>query len=146
MPNPKWKTTMETVENKESEVEAVALPAQVENDQRRPISKFVHEHPVMTIAGGIAIGIAAAALIPKSNRQKVVGKASKWSGIVSTAALAMAREALERADSAREDLRRQADSIGGNVTALSGRAADRATQTGQTIVRKVSDIGAKLRG
>lgn len=136
----------ETAEIVETEAEVVSLPARAESDQRRPISKFVHDHPVMTIAGGIAIGAVAAALIPKRSRQKVVGKASKWSSMVSTAALAMAREALERADSARDDLRRQADAIGGNVTELGGRTAEKAAQTGQGIVRKVSEIGSRIRG
>lgn len=78
----------------------------------RPIARFVHEHPGMTIAGGIALGVLAAALIPRRNRNFVTKKSSALADAVSSAGLILYREALERAEKAGAGLRDMAGQIG----------------------------------
>ena len=68
--------------------------------QNRPIARFVHDHPGMTIAGGIALGVLAAALIPRRNRKFVAEKSSALADAVSSTGLMLYREALERAEKA----------------------------------------------
>jgi len=128
----------------ESEDKTVTLPEKSQDDARNPVGKFVHEHPVITVAGGLAIGVLAAALIPSKARNKMITKASDWSGVASAAVLAIAREALDKAESARDDIGRQAETLGDNVSMIGGLAADKASETGQVIARKVSEIGSKL--
>jgi hypothetical protein len=81
--------------------------------QERPIARFVHEHPAMVIAGGLAIGALAAALIPRRNREFVAEKSSALADAVSAAGLMLYREAMDRADAAGEGIRGIAERLGG---------------------------------
>ena len=81
--------------------------------QERPIARFVHEHPAMVIAGGLAIGAVAAALIPRRNREFVSEKSSALADAVSAAGLMLYREAMDRADAAGESIRGIAGKLGG---------------------------------
>jgi len=101
---------VEAVEAAEA-VEADEPEAQ-ESQTRRPISQFVHDHPAMTIAGGIALGVLAAALVPKRSRTFVTEKSSALADAVSAAGLALYRETLERAESAGDGIRDMAERLG----------------------------------
>lgn len=80
-------------------------PEAEEAQEQHPIARFVHEHPGMTIAGGIAIGVLAAALLPKRNREFVTEKSSALADAVSAAGLMLYREALDRAETASDGIR-----------------------------------------
>jgi hypothetical protein len=77
----------------------------------RPIARFVHEHPGMAIAGGIALGVLAAGLLPKRNREYVARKSSALADAVSAAGIALYREALDRSENASDELRKIAVKI-----------------------------------
>jgi len=84
---------------------------QSDNDDR-PVARFIHDHPGMAIAGGIALGVLAAALLPKRNREYIAGKSSAIADAVSAAGLMLYREAVERAEAAGDDMRGLAERLG----------------------------------
>jgi len=83
-----------------------------EEGEDRPIARFVHDHPGMAIAGGIALGVLAAALLPKRNREFVVQKSSALADAVGAAGLTLFSGALDRSGQA-----------GGDDGTVSGNAA-----------------------
>jgi len=93
--------------------ERSVLAAEETEAKERPIARFVHEHPAMVIAGGLAIGALAAALIPRRNREFVAEKSSGLADAVSAAGLMLFREAMDRADAAGEGIRGIAGRLGG---------------------------------
>ena len=78
----------------------------------RPIARFVHQHPGMAIAAGVALGVLAAALIPRRNRKFVAEKSSALADAVSAAGLTLYREALDRAGAAGDGIRDIAGRLG----------------------------------
>jgi hypothetical protein len=77
-----------------------------------PITRFVQEHPALTVAGGLALGVLAAALLPKRNRALVAEKSSELAEAISAAGLMLYHEALDRAEAAGEGLRDIAEKFG----------------------------------
>jgi len=80
--------------------------------QGQPIARFVHEHPGMAIAGGIVLGMLAATLLPRRNREFVAQKSSALADAVSAAGLMLYREALDRAGETGDGIRGIAGRLG----------------------------------
>ncbi len=82
---------------------------------------FVSEHPIAAVAGGIAVGALAAALLPKrSKREKAAAKAAAkpaaWIGIVAQAGLAIAERSLKSARKAQRAGQRNLEHLGDRVS------------------------------
>ncbi|MCX7865089.1 MAG: hypothetical protein N2423_08665, partial [Novosphingobium sp.] len=75
----------------------VSQPASDGGQPSHPVSAFVQKHPGIAIAGGVAIGILAAALIPRRNRALVTRKSSALAETLGMTGLMLLRAALERA-------------------------------------------------
>lgn len=109
----------------------IDLPARSNDSPQRLASEFVREHPVLVVAGGVALGALAATLLPKSTRRRLAGRAGGLIEVATTAGLALGREALLRAESTGSGLRKQ------------GRAlADRAETLGETAASRAGDLGS----
>jgi hypothetical protein len=103
----------------------VDLPRTVA-DRRDSAVAFVKEHPGLAIAGGIAVGILAAALLPRRPKTKLGRRSGKLGDAVSATAALLAREAVSRAEITGKGLRR-----GGN------RAAKRSEDLGEQAARSI---------
>ena len=97
----------------------------------RPVARFVHERPAMVIAGGLALGALAAALLPRRNRAFVAEKSSALADAVSAAGLTLYREALDRAEAAGDGVR----GIAGRLGAPGAAKPDDADSPGETASR-----------
>ncbi len=90
----------------------VALPQK--DEMARAHSKavaFVREHPVMTLAGGLAFGAVAAALIPRRNRRYVARQGSAIADVIAAASASIAQQALTSFDTASASVRRGAHTV-----------------------------------
>lgn len=154
--------------------EDAGLPATVaadaaydEDEAANPAMSFIREHPVLIIAGGIAVGALAAALIPRRSRTALGARASGLAEAATAAGIAIARQALERAGETGAELRRQgaraasrAEELGETARERAGRlssaAADRAAHlvapatraasaAGSKVAEKAADIAARVR-
>jgi hypothetical protein len=145
------------------ETNVVSLPAPPKDRPHRKVARFVHEHPVMTIAGGLAAGALAAAFIPKRNRAYIAKRTSAWADAVSAATVALAQQALEKAEAASSQVRNQADALAGragdigqaardSVERIGGAAADKAqrllgrTQPEPTLGERLVSRAGKIFG
>ena len=111
---------------------------------------FAKEHPITTIAGGIAIGILVAGMF-KGPRQAAIKGGSKAAGLAAIGAelaLAYAQQAMEAAGEAASVGKEKLGEFGGTaaVTARSaGRtAADRAGEVSETALAVTRDAGKRL--
>ncbi|MBV1917905.1 MAG: hypothetical protein KUG65_07570 [Sphingomonadaceae bacterium] len=114
----------------------VRLPGQAEPPQPRKIADFVHEHPVMCIAGGLAVGAVAAALIPRRNREIVANRTSLWGKAVAAAGAAITQQALSQVNSATTSLRDSAESMATRAEHAGHATMDRMERVGETSLSK----------
>ena len=131
-------------------------------DARDSATAFVKEHPIATVAGGVAIGVVVASLVPgpgRRLRKKATKRGSALAAVVAELGLAYGTSLLDNigsaartggdriedlgdaiGDSAR-DLRRQASLQG----SAAGEAARRLTRdVGKSTGRKVRDLRARM--
>lgn len=108
----------------------VALPSAPKEKAHNKVADFVHEHPLMTVAGGLAVGALAAALLPKRNRAYIAKRTSLWADAISAASVAIAQQALQRAEAASSQVQNHADALAGHAEHL-----------GQAAIGKVEKIG-----
>lgn len=120
----------------------VVLPQrdEVAPPQNRAVA-FVREHPVMTIAGGLALGAVAAALIPGRNRRYVARQGSLIADAIAAASTAIAHQALGTLDTASTGVRRgtramasRAEHAGEVVVDKAGSAAQAAFERAQALL------------
>jgi hypothetical protein len=64
------------------------------------VTGFARAHPLLVIAGGLAIGVALSTLIPRSPTRKLSRKTVAFLASVAEMGLAYGREALEAAEEA----------------------------------------------
>ena len=131
-------------------------------DARDSATAIVKEHPIATVAGGVAIGVVVASLVPgpgRRLRKKATKRGSALAAVVAELGLAYGTSLLDNigsaartggdriedlgdaiGDSAR-DLRRQASLQG----SAAGEAARRLTRdVGKSTGRKVRDLRARM--
>ncbi len=119
---------------------ADSQPVDDESEKGHPIAQFVHDHPLITIAGGLAVGAAAAALIPRKNREKVTRAASHWKEAAGAAAVALIQQALEKAEETGDIVKRQAGNVGAHLETIGEKTSAKAGQAGERIVETASQI------
>jgi len=113
---------------------------------------FAREHPIATIAGGLAVGILVSSLFKRSPTRKLGGKAAKTAGSLAAVgaelALAYAQQALEAANEAGRAGAGKLEDLGetiGSTARSAGRAgAERAGDLGEAARAVSRDAGKRL--
>ncbi len=133
----------------------VAMPKADAPDsaQTRAIA-FVREHPVMTLAGGLALGAVAAALIPRGNRRYVARQGSMIAEAIAAASATIAQQALSSLDTASTGVRRGSQAVASSVEHAGEAAYGRArsllgrkhvpTTLGERIAARAGEIAGRL--
>lgn len=109
----------------------VTLPAKV--IEERPSDKviaFVKRHPVITVAGGIALGVAVSALIPRRTSRKFLGKAVDLAEAAGAASVVLGKQAGDKAHDVGSGARKQASIF-----------ADKAEKAGDVAVHNLEKYG-----
>lgn len=76
------------------------------------LTAVVREHPLLVIAGGLAIGIAISTLIPRSPTRKLSKNAIGLLTTVAELGIAYGRQAMDAADDVREPTREKLSQFG----------------------------------
>jgi len=130
--------------------------------QERPSDKvvaFVKRHPVLTVAGGLAVGIAVSALLPrraggKLLSRKLLSRAADLAEVAGAAGVVLGKQAGEKAHDVGIGARKQASVVAdkagkvGDLAVLNlekyGLAAlSGASALGRTAARRASRLGDK---
>jgi hypothetical protein len=105
----------------------VALPQRPEptTPSERALS-FIKEHPVLTVAGGVAVGLAISALIPRSFSRKFATRAFRAAEAGAAAALSFGGDVLDKGEDGSALARKKAKVLAGQAGKLGNKAATRA--------------------
>lgn len=127
------------------------------------VAQFVRDHPGLVVAGGLALGLVAGGLLARGSGSKLAKRAVSLAEIAGTAGLAFGRDALERAEDAGGELRKQGGALAGKagvglrkqrdaLTDKAGQLAgpaedalDTAHDAASRLLRKAFDLAGKLR-
>lgn len=110
--------------------------------------EFAKEHPIATVAGGLALGILVSGLFKRSPTRQVAsraaGRASALAAIGAEIALAYAQQAMTAANEAAHTGAEKAGELGGTARELGRDAADRAGELGEGAKLAARDAGKRL--
>jgi hypothetical protein len=119
-------TSEETDRNNGTQTNVVLLPqASGPESARTWTIAFVREHPVLVIAGGLAAGAVAAALIPRRNRQYVTRQSSLLAEAIAAAGTAIAQQALANLNNASTTVQDRAQVLAARAEEAGGAVLDR---------------------
>ena len=126
------------------------LPALPDAAPPEKISGLAAEYPGLVIAGGLALGLLAGSLLPRSAGSKLSRRATTLVGIASEVGLVLGKQALERASTASRDGRGKLGELGGALgekAAGARRKAGAASSTvrvaGLALAKKALEMAAK---
>ena len=114
--------------------------------------EFAKEHPIATVAGGVALGILVSGLFKRSPTRKLGGAAAKRAGTIAALgaefALAYAQQAMTAANEAGREgahkLGELGDTVGGSARSTGRAALDRAGDLGEAARVVTRDAGRRL--
>lgn len=112
-------------------------------EARDKFAAFAREHPIATVASGIAIGILVSGLFPRSPTRKAgreLGKkAAGLAALGAELALAYAQQAMEAASDAREAGAETLGSWSGDAADYVASARETVRETGKSITQALRD-------
>lgn len=131
-----------TNQTKQPSTNVVTLP---HSPSKEPASKkavaFVKKHPVIAVAGGLALGVVAAGLLNRRGARKVAGRAFHLAEMASGAAMLFGRDTLDKAGDAGSGAKRRVGLLAHQAERIGGIAAKRAEHMGHAALDRASDLG-----
>lgn len=117
-------------------------------DAKDKFTAFAKEHPIATIAGGLALGVLISGLFKRSPTRRLGGKAAKRAGslaaIGAELALAYAQQAMEAANEAGKAGAKRLDGLGDTARSVGRDAAHRAGDAGDAALAATRAAGRRL--
>lgn len=107
---------------------------------------FAKEHPIATVAGGIAVGILVAGLFKGPRRAAIKGgsKAAGLAAIGAELALGYAQQAMEAANEAGRAAAPKLEKFGDTAKGVGRDAAHRASDAGEAALAVTREAGKRL--
>lgn len=96
-------------------------------DARDRLSTVAREHPLLLIAGGLAVGVAISALIPRSPTRRLSRNAVGFIAMLAELGVNYSRQALEDSEGARQAGREKLAELGNTILDGATRLRDRAS-------------------
>jgi ElaB/YqjD/DUF883 family membrane-anchored ribosome-binding protein len=127
----------------------VKLPERKVKEAATSVSDFVREHRGLVVAGGVAVGLAAGALLSRGSGRKLARHALTLAEIAGAAGLTFGKDALSRAEDAGGELRKQSEALAEKATKLAEpaeEAIESASEAAQRLLKKAIELAGKLRG
>jgi len=110
------KSLRERIEAAEARQEARELAlSERAADARDRLTATAREHPLMLIAGGLAIGVALSALIPRSPTRRLSKNAIGFLAMVTELGVAYGREAMENGGEVSKASRERLAELGNSI-------------------------------
>lgn len=122
----------------------VPLPPRIEPE--RPSDRaiaFVKEHPMLVVAGGLAIGLAVSALLPRGFGRKAAGRAMRLAEAGMGTAALLGKQAADKAEDVGSDARKRASVLATQAEKLSDKALVKAEKLGIAALGTAGTLGQK---
>ncbi len=116
---------------------AQRIPA---DDPPETLGGLVRQHPGLIVAGGLAAGMAAAMLLPRSLRRKLTAQVASLATVAGEIGLALGKQALGKTVSASRETRGKLSDLGGSASQIAGNAAGSARSNGIRLAQKAVEI------
>lgn len=120
-----------------------------EADPPEGVAALVREYPGLVLAGGIALGLVAGALLPRQAGRRLSRGASTLAKAAGTAGIALGHDYLDRAEkAARSGSRRikaSSAEAGARASILAHKGNSVARKAGLAIARKALEVAANAR-
>lgn len=117
-------------------------------EAKERFTTFAREHPLATVAGGLAVGVLVSGLFKRSPARKIGRKAAKTAGNLATLGadlmLVYAQQALEAANEARHAGAEKLEELGGTARDIGRDASERASDLGDAARAATRDAGKRL--
>jgi hypothetical protein len=130
--------------NGEASTNVVALPKAPEpvTPSEKALT-FVKEHPMLTIAGGLAAGVLISALLPSRANRSLSKRALRIAEAGAAAALSFGQDTLDKAEEGGVFARKKAKVFAHQAEKMSDRAAARAEKIGTIAVERAEKLTGK---
>lgn len=102
---------------------------------------FVKKHPVLTVAGGLAAGVAVSALLPRKAGRRLVGRAVSLAEAAGAASMMLGRGTSEKAHDLGLSAKRKASEMTSQVEDASEATAARLEKFGLAAIAAASALG-----
>ena len=99
--------------------------AEAESSTLDRLTTVAREHPLLIIAGGLAIGVALSTLIPKSPTRKLSKNAASLIATVAELGLAYSRQAFDSAEEASQPTRERLGEFGNALLGSASKLKDK---------------------
>lgn len=119
----------------------VSLPSDRREERKQAVGNFVRDHPGLTVAGGIVVGMLVGALMPRRPARKLARRTAELAEIVSAAGVLLARQAMERAETTGAGLRHRGEKLFDKAGTLSDTAAHRLGTMGHVAAERIGELG-----
>ena len=115
-------------------------------DAKDKFTAFAKQHPIATVAGGLAIGILIAGMFKAPRRAAIMGgsKAAGLAAIGAELALAYAQQAMEAASEAGRAAAPTIEKFGDTARSAGRDAAHRAGDAGEAALSATREAGKRL--
>lgn len=146
----------------------VELHGSAREDTQKAVSDFVRDHPVLAIAGGVALGALVSALLPKGTGRKVAGGAVSLAKVAGTTGLVLGKHLRNSAEATGASLREHGGEFAGRLEKLGENASGRighfstsaaahveklitpveqaASKAGRAAAQKAGELRSRVRG
>lgn len=120
------------------------VPLAAKSPERRSsdtIIGFVRKHPVLTVAGGVAAGLAISAFLPRKAGRKLLGRAVGLAEAAGAASMMIGRETTGKARSLGHDAKDKAGVLASRAEKASEATAARLEKYGLAAIAAASALG-----
>jgi len=124
----------------ESSGNVVEMPGRTREESAKAVVDFVRDHPLLVIAGGIAVGAVAAAFIPRGTTRRLARRAASLAEVAGTASVLLGSKVRDRAEAAGTELREQGSVMADRLERLGENASDRIGKIGGAASSRVEKL------
>jgi len=111
-------------------------------------TEFVREHPIATVAGGLALGVIVSSFFKRSPTRKLGGRAAKTASSLAAVgaqlALTYAQHAMSAASEAGKAGAEKLEDFGSTARSAGREAAEKASELGESARSATRDAGKRL--
>lgn len=132
--------TQSSPSGKKASGNVVKLPRQAQGDPQKTAVDFVRDHPGLAVAGGIALGVIAAALLPRGTGRKLARGAIGLAETFGSAGLLLGHQVREKAEATGSGLREQGSAAVERLERLGETASGRIGQIGETAAARMERL------
>jgi hypothetical protein len=115
-------------------------PVPAESTPSEKVISFVKRHPVLTVAGGLAAGVAISALLPRKAGRKLAGRAVNLAEATGAAAMMFGRETSGKVQSLGHEARHRAEDIAARAEKAGGLTAAQLEKYGLAAIAAASTL------